>query len=953
MTLYHSYQLVGGEENWEVTQSTTDFNALKPTFITVLATDVVLTKSSVREMIDGARYLGPMYFDLDSEDISASIAGAKKLVVKLKAYGLEDTDIEVYLSGKKGLHILIQPSVFMDKPVPVSKLPTIYKEIAFIFAVDTVDFAVYSARRGRMFRTCYNVRENGNYKVPITCAELSELDSIRYNELCKSPRTVLRETPNFRPKLAIVYDELKQKIVKLKKVKPKPVDAQTLKGHLPIVQRLMKGEGVKEGIGFNKIAIQLAIYAHAAKLSEDQLITQCAGLIEKHHGDGQRYNSVFKRTRELSRMFNYLEDNSGYDYALGPIAVMLTRKEESTDPDDPDSEDDFDEEVIDTSGGIFEKGVNYFVGGDEEKLILDALFKEPLLLHSVEDGKIICMSANIQVQKKTVPAPLELSDFGSSSSLHKRVNSYGAAFTGTDTHAKCLYRNMVREAKLNGVTVYATDKEGLNVLNMPFSDIVEARDPFTVWADASGVRIPQTLKDQGLEIRFVGFPDPQGSIKTDLAKAPTFPVWASQPGNRDDMLTMLRSMLLCQEPAILAKMLGWAVACFYSQLFRRVYRQFPLMHINGTANSGKSQMMFRFMKLFFYKGQETFTSPNAATKFALAKMVSESASIPVMIDEYKVASMGMNKHEEMKDLFRLSYNGGYIVKGGGNRGNDNFGALSKVTLTGPIVFLAEAIEQESATLMRCVVVTIKLPAGRLRGGYTENYKRFEQHERCLGIIGQHIAATVIQNVTLDDLKTEFDPILKVAMDTYFTPNSADPPEVANQKTKTVDRIVYNHAVAYYGLLKFKEAICTMFPAEAGELSDLMSPLENSVFTKLDIITDQTTAEFIKVLQRMSDMTRFADGESGKISNKLEYELGNIGEKSTISLVARLAYNKYREYCKRLNEAPLFNGEASFVHALKDCNIFVQMGIGTTRLIQESVILDYEQMMSLGVPAFSK
>jgi hypothetical protein len=133
----------------------------------------------------------------------------------------------------------------------------------------------------------------------------------------------------------------------------------------------------------------------------------------------------------------------------------------------------------------------------------------------------------------------------------------------------------------------------------------------------------------------------------------------------------------------------------------------------------------------------------------------------------------------------------------------------------------------------------------------------------------------------------------------------------------------------------------------------MTPLEQAVYTRLDIITDQTTAEFIKVLQRMSDMTRFAETETGRISNKLEYELGNIGEKTTISLVARLAYNKYREYCKRLNEAPLFNGEASFFHALKDCNVFIQMGAGTTRLRQESVILDYDQLLSLGVPAFSK
>jgi len=46
MTLYRSYQLVGGTEDWVTCHDTIDFDELKPTFITVLACDTLLAKDS-------------------------------------------------------------------------------------------------------------------------------------------------------------------------------------------------------------------------------------------------------------------------------------------------------------------------------------------------------------------------------------------------------------------------------------------------------------------------------------------------------------------------------------------------------------------------------------------------------------------------------------------------------------------------------------------------------------------------------------------------------------------------------------------------------------------------------------------------------------------------------------------------------------------------------------------
>ena len=153
MSLYYYTQKVGGEEAWAPIQANRSLDELRPTFVTILAIDTLFDDRPTREEIEKAKYQGPLYFDLDADDIEDSIAGAQALHVKLLASGLKPEDIQVFLSGKKGLHLIVPMACFVEKPAPVVKLPAIYKELALKFAVDTLDFKVYTARKGRMLRT--------------------------------------------------------------------------------------------------------------------------------------------------------------------------------------------------------------------------------------------------------------------------------------------------------------------------------------------------------------------------------------------------------------------------------------------------------------------------------------------------------------------------------------------------------------------------------------------------------------------------------------------------------------------------------------------------------------------------------------------------------------------------------------------------------------------------------
>lgn len=954
MKLYVSYQQTGGQDEWVPVHADTDMQAIKPALITVLACDKLINKQSTKETVDTAKYLGPLYFDLDDEDdLEAVIEDGNKVLQQLFTYGLTADDVQIYLSGKKGLHILVPSTVFMEKQLPVNRLPHIYKEMAFKFAVQSTDFAVYSARRGRMFRTCYVQRDNGKWRVPVTAAELATLTVKGYGEMCSAPRTVPATVPTYRPKLAILYESILQQVAAAKKIKRKPVDAATFRKHLPTIQKLMKGEGLKDGIGFNKIAIQLAIYAREANITEDELVFQSSGLIANHVGDGHRYNTPRKREIEIRRMFSYIEEGVGYDYSIYPIQAMLATAQPQV--GDFAGEDE-SIEVIDDSDGLFTKGANFYVTTEQgEKHILDARFKEVDILLTPDTEQIACITAKIQVGNKIVPCALERSDFVSSTALHRAVSVHGASFTGTDVHARYIYKHMLREATLQGKVVYATDREGLDVLKMPMASIEDARAPFIVWADRHGVRLPKMLSDKGLDVRFVGYPSPEGVLKTDLAQAPYFPDWIKIEGNKEKLLSMLRGLLQCQDGNILGKWIGWMSASFYTQLFREAYGKFPLLHINGAAGSGKSEMTESLMHLFYYNGDPTVLSPSSTT-FAISTAIAGSASVPVIVDEYKPSEMSRETHNTLKSLFRSSYNGHTVSRGGGNRQKDSFGALSQTELSGPVVFIAEAIEEETALLERCVPITVRRPYGRILAKFGPRFSDLRANHQTLAIIGQAMASGIVAGYSIAKLREEFGVLYQSAKLEYL-PQASDyqneDTEAVVKKEGAKERVVYAHSVALFGVIKFEQMITAMLPDEADELKALVAPLKENIYARMSEVSANTTAEYLKVMLMLSDMSRFADNDTTRLNYGFDYEFGNIGDKSTLVIVARSAFGKYKMYSRAIDVPALFRGAEPFIHALKNSPIFINTGPGTAKLRQETLVLDYEQLQRFGIPAFTK
>jgi len=65
-------------------------------------------------------------------------------------------NVRIFATGKKGFHVEVPAEIFQTKIAKggLTGLPAIYKEMAFSMFVDIMDWRVYSARKGRMWRTC-------------------------------------------------------------------------------------------------------------------------------------------------------------------------------------------------------------------------------------------------------------------------------------------------------------------------------------------------------------------------------------------------------------------------------------------------------------------------------------------------------------------------------------------------------------------------------------------------------------------------------------------------------------------------------------------------------------------------------------------------------------------------------------------------------------------------------
>lgn len=161
---------------------------------------------------DLSTVVAPFYLDLDIDDIENNYDKLKRdlhlIYRQLKRIlYLEDKDIEIYFSGSKGFHILVNEKVLNIEPSRT--LNEDYKLMALrlkSFTIyKTIDTKIYDKKR--LFRMVNTINsKTGLYKVPVT---MEQINNFNYEEL----KNWAKEKKTLRPKIYLTNNKAKEAFV--------------------------------------------------------------------------------------------------------------------------------------------------------------------------------------------------------------------------------------------------------------------------------------------------------------------------------------------------------------------------------------------------------------------------------------------------------------------------------------------------------------------------------------------------------------------------------------------------------------------------------------------------------------------------------------------------------------------------------------------------------------------
>lgn len=164
--------------------------------------------------INTCNFIAPLYLDFDIDDLehnySKLIRDLKIVIYRLKTeLHLEERDIEIYFSGAKGFHIIIDHRILGFEPSRT--LNKDLKTIALYFKASTftkcIDTGIYDYRR--LFRVPNTINtKTGLYKVPIMFKDLINMSYEDLLEYASRPHTFIKKPKMYNKKVHDAFYEL-------------------------------------------------------------------------------------------------------------------------------------------------------------------------------------------------------------------------------------------------------------------------------------------------------------------------------------------------------------------------------------------------------------------------------------------------------------------------------------------------------------------------------------------------------------------------------------------------------------------------------------------------------------------------------------------------------------------------------------------------------------------------
>ena len=917
--MYFFWQQHGGEERWKVALATDREQVIReqnPAFVTVLNVSHAEPETLPLDEILALHYEAPygFFMDFDSSEIEESIQAARLMVVKLRdAYEFDPAQARYFYSGSKGIHIEIPITAFL-KDVPnkgVQNLPLIFKEMAQKLFVDCLDLRVYSSKRTRQWR-CPNVRrDNGKYKVQVSWHELEIATPEDYQRVTSDPRPTWPVAASYNRGLAALFMSCKDAAaaaVKKKRARKVETKVDHFRGEWPDTARLiLAGEGLKPEVGWNQIAMQVAAMGLAIGKSEEQILEDAAELIATHAGDSDRYGTERKRERELRNQIRYQDGNPGFEFSIGGVRSLLQRGIASGDLDDPGDYDQHGAETPPAEGAApksaesdeipatMDVPVRFGKGGigakieDTWKLVCPIGITDPIMMFSVTGNHDpIGYEITTHFNGKTKPGFISMNQLLTKASFNQWVNATHATWQDmTDKMTTMLNHRLNMEASRKKQLMYMVSREGIDFLIPPGS---ESRDDYEIIYSSPD----KCLSTRGTQYRLLGHYVAEGTYKSDLLKAPALEA-------TEHTKLYFERLLTINSDDNLARFIGWFSACFLCQPIRHLYKEFPLLGFAGQAGSGKSKTIEVMLGMHYYLQHPKKMSASGNTFFPILAAVTQSASVPMVLEEYKPRSMAPYQLNQIRNLLKINYEGDAIERGTLNKDQaDKGAAVNSHQCAAPIAFVAEAVETESAIQERTISV---LMSKETRRGASEDFEWVL--EQATGGPLSSLGRTMVDNalaLNMSDLRESMGGYKKQFREL-----------VGQAAYENMSRPWHNGAVILVGLDFFAATLRRVFgDAFDARINEIKAAFLNSFAetTKRGVMP-----EAAKVLDVMAQLTRSTDAQY-RMEKGNDYIVHQMDGRVVVDIRMKPAFAKYIRYRKGLGMELLYDNEGSFITGME-------------------------------------
>jgi hypothetical protein len=724
--------------------------------LTILALNQIVNDGTEAELPrnrDKIGYRGPLYFDIDcKDDLAQAITSGQELIGKLTRMSVPKGCIEIFLSGSKGLHILVNETFFTSKRF-ILRLPEIYKEMARSLFVIGLDYSVYSSGRGNCFRIVNQQRYDGNYRVPVTADELAVLTVDRYREWVKAPRTVEVDAPQGRvvQELRALFDESKKRVT----AKPKLViiassaDMEAIREPVPAcIQMLCDSDSLKADASYNQVATQLATYIVRAGVS--QTVTEGLAARLASSAKSSKYNTAKLRRDHIEAQIRYVEHTPTFSFGCNAIRALLSKRP--------------------CEGCVIEAGANK--DGDHDTS-LSAVAEPDGYYIRQGDGKRRISNFILQAIDAFIDVPQDGTRprrIGTRMAVIKDGNDLGNIF--------------FKESAFSGRSAFLKELEGIENLTFQGTDLDVQKIKIVVFAEAGDVGEIFQVYTAGVHLDFVDnnpvltYVEPDMSINSvkvrgthqflgNLMARPYFAHTTMCERGDEAVDNALHHLLKINQKAEVGSLIGWIVSSHFKTHFMHKWSQFPILCLWGSAGSGKSATagLITWLNGTDYMQKDSGVSAPSTSHYAMLEYLSSTTTIPRIIEEFNKSKMTTTAYKDVGERIKQAWNGESTLKGRlgrGNMGRTNAEAIA-IPLSSPLIVISEQEIEVPAIQERSIRVHL---TKKKRGQCREPFYYASKHREDLRRLGKAIMAKALITTpeAIDALMEKASTLLPTDMD---------------------------------------------------------------------------------------------------------------------------------------------------------------------------------------------